>query len=478
MSAPELLRETVAGGRDATLAGLRQALPQFQDDLQRLRGHDIYLKMRADGGVESPFTTLVLSILADGHRVEPAVRAKPGQGETDAKAKRAMELADFVSRNLEGWDDSDNDFENLKLELCDGLAFGHKVAEKVYRVENNQLRISRIATKDSLHVSFIVDEYMKTIGMVATTEANQQQNPGGYVFQGDPRTLAGFCPREKFIAHRWRSINGDPRGASVLMYAYNAWWLKKAVLPEFFRYLKQFATPLIIGTTGPNSGDEVLYNSDGSPMLGTDGQPRTIRKEQAMLNAILQIVNASGMVIPYGAAIQWFESKGNGEAFIEANNFCDRQIDKTILGTAQVTNEAQHESRSSKDGAMDVFQIRTQFHRGMLAGTLNRDIVQQLIKLNFEPRDWELMPRITLQAPAIQDKAALIDSYSKGLASGLIHHTQLAAIYEELGLPQPDMEVIAAEREDEAMRKTLAAGNIGKARNPAATDEEQVEEEE
>jgi len=473
----ELLREFVAGGRDANLAGMRQSLPQFADELQRMRGYDIYEKMLLDGGVESPFSQLRLAILADGSRVEPAYRAQPGQGETDAKAKRAMELADFVSRSLENWADPDFDFENLKMELVDGLAFGHKISEKTFRVEKNELRIDRISPKDSRHVSFVVDEYYRTLGIIATTEANQQQNPGGFVFNGDHTTLPGFVPRDKFVVHRWRSVNADPRGLSVLMPAYNPWWLKKAIWPEFFRYLKQFATPLVIGKTAPNAPDEPKTDSNGVPVRGPNNEIIVIRKEERMLSALLQILNSSAIVVPHGAEVTLFESKGNGEAFIDGSSFCDRQIAMAILGTAQVTNEAQHESRSSKDVGMDVFQTRVQFHRGMLARTLTRDIVQQLIKLNFEPKDWELMPRISLQSPAIQDKAALIDSYSRGYASGFIRVEHLPAVWEELGLPQVDMSVLAAEREDENMRKSLAAGNIGKLRNPAATDEEDIEDE-
>lgn len=465
-----LTQEFAAGGLDSAMVGMRQVLPRFDDALTRKKGVDVYDEMLRDPGVESPFETLKLAILSEGIRIEPAV-AMPAKSKKNvdpvelADAEKAAELAEFVRENIQRLEGTECPLAEIATELLDGLAYGHKVAEMVLEREGGRLWLRKVATKDSRYVSFIVSEFMDVLGIVAANPGNFVVSTTGAIYNGDPEKIDGYVPRSKFIVFRTRSKNGDPRGESILMQAYNAWFVKTQILPDFLKYLRQFGTPLIVGKTPQNAADEYVRGPDGKPIM-SGGEPQTVRKEIAMLNALLALTNSSVVVVPHGAEVDLLASAGTGEAFLDANEYFDRQIAMAILGTAQMTHEAQHESRSSKDVSQDVFGIRVAHYRGRLAGALTRDMVRLLVEANYGRQWLRLAPRVVIQSVAQQDKGALLDAYSRAYAAGFIHESQLAAIDEELGLPERDMEAIALEKEEQAMNRRLSAGELGKLKNP------------
>lgn len=276
-----------------------------------------------------------------------------------------------------------------------------------------------------------------------------------------------MLPRDRFIVFTFEPKDGDPRGQSLLAPAYNPWWLKSQNLPEYFRYLKQFATPMVVGKTPENAGDEPQRDANGVVETNDDGTPKMLSPQQALFNSLNAFLGAYIMVAPYGSEIDMVTSQGEGEAFRKAVDLFDRQIVLAIHGSTRLALEAEHGSKADSQTGQDVVGLRIATGKDRLGACLTRDLVRPLILMNYGADALELAPKVTLATVEQQDKAKMIAAYAQAMAAGLIHESQLQAIHADLGMPPADYAAMARDAEDKAMNARLAAGELGKLTHPA-----------
>lgn len=449
-----LLFEFLAGGiGNQILTEYQSVSPLNIDKITAKYGASVYDRMLTDDDVSSALETRKLSVTADGIRVQPAKDADPKNPDDIRNI-----YADFVSRCIEGMD---TDELNVAYEMLNALAYGNKIAEVVYRYgegeDSSRLVLKGIYPKPNDSYDYIIDTFGHLVGVAPIglikhlNEARELQSDE----IGDAMFWSAVIPKVKILQFTNDSKNGGIQGTSVLAAAYTPWFIKTQVLPEFFRYIKQFASPSVVGTLPPGSDIEAFRREDGTFDIE--------KKDEELLNALIQWVNAYALVVPNGTEIDVIKSEGNGEAFRHATEYFGRQITKVILGTAQTTNEAQHESRSSKNVAQDVVGLRVANDRRKMAVPFT-ELSRTLIKLNFGPQNVKYAPSIFFSALEQQDRFAAMESYSNAYSRGFIQDDQLLEIYDELGLPELEPGYF----EEKRLRSEQAMQERARVFNPAA----------
>lgn len=464
----------VAGGWLAALSAIRRVLPQYIDDVQRDIGYETYRSMLNDPAVAAAMDTLKLGVATDHWSVEPAFELSPTTKIVDPadvqRAERCKELAEFVHDTLEG---TQTDFLDLTGEMLEALAYGHRVAEIILKPGIGRWAgkyvLDDVRPRDNKAVAFVVDEFGVVEGF-AYTKPNGMSSVNQAIIGATPEMT---LPRAKFLLFIHAPRSGDPRGRSILRPAYNSWFMKTQVLPDFYKYLRQFASPSIVGKTAPELGEWVAAtNEDGTPKLDSNNDPVMVSAERALLVALLGFLNATALAVPAGTEIDFVQSEGDGAAFINGQNYFDRQITTAILGTSQLTMEAQHESRSSKQTAQDVASARIARQRKRLERAIKRDVVNLLVRLNWGDEALIDAPTVCLTKTDDHDFVAELDAVSRAYGAGFIHDSQLPELDARLGLPERDMEAIAEERAEAAANAALVRGMVDTSLRPGDDEDD------
>jgi hypothetical protein len=466
-------KEHIAGAEDAFMYMLRRALPQYIDDVTKDYGNDTYERMLTDPAVNSAFSIIKEAVLADDIQLVCAVEA-PSEESSDpgqqAEHEESDEYRAFVQRCLDG---SATPILDVAEELLDGLALGHKVAEVVMRQGDGEdagrLVLKAIKPRPRKNMAFVVDNAMDAYGVIAINP--EHPTTGVPVLAGPLQELGdveNFVPMEQLLIFRWASKNGDPRGTSILRSAYNPWFLKTRVYPDYFKYLKQFASPSLIGKTNPEgSGFVPVTNEDGTIQTNPDETPKVVSDTYALLASLLQFINSSALVVPGGTEVDTLFSQGEGEAFLKANDYFDRQISLGILKTTRLNQEAQHGSKADSGTAENVTGTRIRRIRKAMEDCLNK-LSKFLIRLNYGPEAEKLAPKFSLASQEAQDWATELSAVSGAYANGFIHDSQLQELDKRLNLPPRDMEAIAQEKAERQHQEMMRSGDLSKVLMPEA----------
>ena len=440
--------EYVSAGGYVWLARYIKALPFYIDDTTRDFGDDLYERMELDPQVSSCIGVLKSGVLAQGIEISPvqdeeqevpALGYSPGGQPRKRKIKatstQAQEIADFCRWNMERLERSIHD---VSYELLDALAYGNKVAEQVYEYADYNgklmLCLKALKVKPRRSVSFVVDVYFNVLGIIGLIPGQGAPVIVESII-GEPGQVPNLLPRKKFIAYTNRGPNGDPRGQSDLRVAYNAWWSKMQTLAEYLKYISQFASPSLWGTTAEKS------QTYTDPKTGQKVQP-----EDALLYVMQQFRNGSVGAFPHGVEINALEMEGQGAPFLEAIDLADRQITKSILYQTLATEEGVHQARAASETHQDILGLRILTIKATLAHCLKRDMLMPLLEYNFGiDAANKLCPNIELGKTEHQDFAQDASAIGTLTTSGFLHISQYPEIDRMLGLPPRDIEAQNAE---------------------------------
>ena len=472
----QIQKEYVSGGSiQAAILAIRRALPQYVDDLTKTEGIDLYERMMTDPVVESSVETIRLSVLDDGVSFVPAVIYKPFDKSTDkskeADAKTAEDYRLFIERCFDGM------AGDVASELLDCTTEGYKASEITLKSglgeDKGRLVIKSIKGKHKRKIAFVVDDLLNVDGLIGVI--HNQINPlvswgeNGY----DPATAPNFIPRWKFVLASFRPRNGDPRGTSILRSAYNAWFIKTQVLPDYFKYLKQFATPGIIGKTPVDNGSGEYTpktNSDGTIMTDAFDNPIMITAEMALFNCLLTWLNGSVLAVRGGTEIDLLKSEGDGTAFLNAVDYFDKQIAQAILGTPKATQEGKGGDKGGSSVAQDIIGLRVAHLKELISRVIYQDIVKLLIRVNFGDDAVRLAPFVVLKKVEQQDWARELDAVSNAYGKGILHDSQLPDIWGRFGFEPADLDEMRAEKEERMKLQSMAAGDMSTLMNPNGND--------
>lgn len=422
-------REYVAGGA-RTLQRSARTLPWAIDDLTQDLGDGVYERMLKDAQVQANLTVYKAAVLEDGVTLRPAIADKDADGYEQAAA-----LVPWCEQIL---DDLETSLDDVCWSLLDALALGSKVAEEVYHDDTTytgkrQLVLRALKVKPRRATAFVVDPYLNLLGLVGADPARGLT----VVTSGSVPTDATLLPREKFCIFTFRPQDGDPRGTTLLRAAYNAYELKIRTWPEYYKYLVQFASPSVWGTTAEHAPEEP----------DPDDETQTITAVEALLRALLAFQNGTAIALPYGANLELLWSSGDGKAFLEAFSLYDRQITTGMLAQTRATMEATNGSKADSETASDVLATLVRQTRKALARTLRRDVLRDLVRYNYGEAAARLTPIVSFGETEQVDVAPLMTAVAGLQRVSYLDPSQLPDLDVQLGLAARTPEELARRQE-------------------------------
>lgn len=219
----------------------------------------------------------------------------------------------------------------------------------------------------------------------------------------------------KYLVHIHRSKSGIPiRGGAARLAAW-AFMCKSYTLKDWLAFAEVFGMPLRVGK------------------YGTTAKPEEI---DILKMAVANLGTDAAAVFPESMRIELTEAgnkTGAGEFFRGLANYLDDQVSKGILG--------QTASSSGTPGKLGNDTLQAEVRDDIrdddaeaLEDTINRDLVQPFIELNFGPQD--VYPSVQIRAVKKEDIKALVESVVALIPFGLT--VENSVMLDKLGLPDPD----------------------------------------
>lgn len=435
--AADMKRDYVAASLLRFFAGYLQSLPHPVDDIAADFGQDIYARMMHDPQVASTVNTLKHQALSAPLSL-PCMRQ-----DSDGDYPMACEVRDFCDRALSGMD---TPLTDVLWNLLDALPYGNKVAEIVLRPgdgpDAGRLTLRAIKPKPFDVTAFVVDNYNNVIGLLAI-------EPGVTIsgvlqrWFDDPQQVPNLLPRDKFAVLTCRAKDGDPRGQSLLRPAYNPWYLKTTIWPEYLKFLGQFGTPGLVAETSAEAiGNVALLNPDGTAQVDANGNALYGTPQQALLQVLLAYHNSAVAALPPGCKISPMQVASNGEAFDSAIDLFNREIEKGVTGQTLATSEGEHQARAASETHATVLGDTAGYARTITETMLYRDILKPLVLKNFGPGAAPLTPMPSFSDTSPGDLTPKWAAAAALQTSGYLDPSQYDKLDAALGLPARSEESI------------------------------------
>lgn len=439
--------EYVSAGGYAWYLNYPRSLPWSIDDVTRDFGDDLYERLELDGEIASLVNSFKAALLEDGVHLTSAITDK-----SDPDFARAAAVCTWCEAALDGMRPR---LPVVLWDMADAVLHGNRVAEIVWHLApdldgTQALLIRSLKPKPRQSVSFVCDAYFNVLGVLVLM-------PGmATVVQPDLLItsldlIPNFVPREKFAILTFRMKNSDPRGRSIARAAYTAWQLKMQGWPEYLKYLAQFASPSVWGTT-PENAEPQLVDQFGNPL------PNPVSPETAMVQQLVTLRNGTALAFPAGSAVHPIQMLGDGSAFREWVDTMDRQMAKAILGQTLAQEEGRHQTRAASGSHQDVKDSLVRVVKPTVEALITDDLLTPLLRYN-RPADLHLLPTVTLGRTEQRDFPTTAAGVAALESSGYLGESQKAGIDAMLGLPPRDLAADAASAKEALAAATSAAAN-------------------
>lgn len=429
VAARQSLQRRYVVARNEIFATKLRALGQSVDDVTRIHGLKVYEEMLNDPDVAAAYWYLIYSTLADEITIGPCVKK-----EDDPNYALAKEISDFCNHNIKNLR---KPFRDTLEEMLESIAFGHKVAEVTYKLEDwngtgAKLQFDTITVLPHTATAFVVDAYMNLFGLIARRTTSGFRSVTTIINEED------IIEREKFFIITMRGRNGDPRGTSLLRPAWNGYNIKRQIWPEYLLFLMNVAIPAIIGFTEEGASEQAKKNKEGDPVYdNTTGNLIYLSPEEAMTESLSNIRNAMAAAFPYGADVKFIESKSNGEAFEKAHNLTGEEITRAILLQTLANRDGKHQTRASTSTQMTIVDILVQAIKGISVNSIKLDLFRPLIRYNYgDAAARTLMPIVS--AGDFERRNWSIDATALAVILPFCTRSQAEALKEQAGVPQSE----------------------------------------
>lgn len=221
----------------------------------------------------------------------------------------------------------------------------------------------------------------------------------------------------KFVAHVPRLKTGIPIRQGIARVAAWAWMCKNFAVKDWMAFAETYGMPLRLGKYGAGASSEDI----------------------AVLKlAVANLGSDAAAVIPDSMMVEFVEStKGGGsgghELYQKLADWLDKQVSRGILGQT-ATTEGTAGKLGNEDAQAEVREDIRDDDAWQLAATLNRDLVQPFIDLNWGPQ--QRYPQLQLRAQDQDDLTLLVSALEKLVPLGL--KVEQSVIRDKFGLPEPE----------------------------------------
>jgi phage gp29-like protein len=377
---------------------------------------DIYERMvRTDSQVIAIMQAVKLPVLRTKWRIKPA-GARP---EVVALVSSDLGLPvegqdeDVISRSRGRFSWA----EHLEQALST-LEYGHAFFEQVYKLENGQYHLRKLAPRPQNTITDI--EVARDGGLVGIRQ------------QGCRMSV------RQLVAYRYRNSPGDWRGQSMLRPAYKNWLIKDKLIRVQAMVMERNGMGVPVYTAGPEEEDLTKGQAMANEYRSGDSSGAALP-----FDAKLELKGVSGNLPDIGAVIQYHDEAIGRAALTHFLNL-GNAAGSWALGTA----------------FSDFFTMTLQTVAEKIADTANAHIIEDLVDLNFGAD--EPAPRLVFEEIGSR-QVADAGSLTALINSGVI--TPDATLETDtryrLGLPPRSTSTEApTPTADEVQTKVLTAGTL------------------
>lgn len=305
--------------------------------------------------------------------------------------ERDQQIAEFVSRQLESFDN----FDEIIVDMMDAVGKGISFLEISWGYDNAATIIEDI---EWVHPKKFFWDSMTDEIKVRTLE-----RPEGMEL-----------PDNKFVIHQYKARSGHPSRAGILRVVSWMYLFKNYDLKDWVSFCEVFGMPLRLGKYDPSASDD---------------------DKEALMKAIIELGSDAAGMIPSGTSIEFVEANKTStvDIYEKLARYCDEQISKAVVGQTLTADSgggsyAQGKTHDNVRHDLTVSDSRS------IATTIRRDIIRPLVFYNFGI-DREL-PFIKFEYEDTDDLKELAEVYSKLSESGLKIPT--SHIYKKFSIPKPE----------------------------------------
>ena len=335
--------------------------------------------------------------------------------------------------------------EEMESSLADDLwdaelacVLGNRLAEEKWFLDRTwtgkqEWRVQRLNLKPRVATAFAVDVHKNILGLLGLIPGIGFPVQLGTILT-DPGVTPNLLPRDKFMIRVFRPHDNDPRGTSMIRPAYTAWNLKMQLWGEYLKWLTQFASPSLIGTTPQGAMATPKLDSNGNPIL-VGGVAQLIYPEQLLADNMADLKNSQVLAAPFGTEIKPIEMRGQGAPFINAFMFLDSQITQAIQHQSLTTTSAQYGTRAQASVHQDVASTVVRQGKKAVARMVRWDILRRWIRYNDGPEYQCLAPQVSLGETDEQNMAAKATAFAALVTAGFVDTSQYEGMDREIDLP-------------------------------------------
>ncbi|MEN6521266.1 MAG: DUF935 family protein [Armatimonadota bacterium] len=364
------MKEMMVADRLAGALGRVGALAP--DDLVTSRGYEIYDRMQSDSQVRACLNIKKLSILSRGWQVRPA-----------SDRPEDIKIADFVRFCLS---DMRGSIIDVLYNVLDAVAKGFSISEINYKLiekgpYKGMIGLDSIKSKDPSGISFESDEFLNLISL--------RQNS----------SIDVGLPPEKFLVYTYMPRYESPYGTSDLRAAYRHWWSKDVILRFYNVFLEKFGSPTVLGAY-------------------TRGTPKS--QQDDLLKVLDRIQQETAIVLPEDIKVELLEAQRNGESgYLQAIEYHDRQIAKSILGQTLTTDEGMRfGSFALAKVHLDVLRmVLEKVKRDIEESVMTEQLIRRLVDYNFQT---DFYPEFSLGTLRERDLDLLAGVVAKLVSGGVV----------------------------------------------------------
>ncbi|MDP7142675.1 MAG: DUF935 domain-containing protein [Alphaproteobacteria bacterium] len=303
--------------------------------------------------------------------------------------KESIRHAEFI----ESWLDRDC-LEDELVDILDAIGKGFSATEIMWETSESQWLPSELKRRDPRWFKF-------------------DRHDGETLYL---RNNAGVEPLSpyKFIIHKHRAKSGLPIRGGVVRPVFWMYLFKNFSIKDWITFAEAYGQPIRVGKYGSGASEE---------------------DRRVLLRAVANIGSDAAAIIPDSMEMEFIEAQNKSQTadvFEKLCRYIDEQISKIVLGQTMTTDNGS--SRSQADVHNEVKHDIERSDAKQLAATLNRQLVQPIINLNFGAR--AKYPRIRIGRSENVDIEKVMNAADKGVRFGM--RISEKGLREKVGFSAPE----------------------------------------
>ncbi len=290
---------------------------------------------------------------------------------------------------------TDDAFQNLVDDLLDGIGKGYACVEPMWPEDGELWQPYDYVYRDPRH--FMFDK--KTGRELRIREEGNDEG----------REIPPYA----MVIHRPKLKSGLTTRAGLARLCAWAFMLKTYTLQDWAAFLEVFGMPLRVGKFHRNASDD---------------------ERRVLLRAVRDLGSDAAAIIPSEMEIEFIEAKGGqGNAVFGAMaDYLDKQVSKAVIGQTMTTDDGSSLAQAEVHGDVKL-QIQKADAR-QLAATIQRDLIEPFVKLNFG--DTAEIPKIKFPVADPENIETFSNAVSRLVEAGL--KVSQEQVRDRIGLTAPD----------------------------------------